>query len=156
MIKSAFGIYDNELNWFGSYLTNREQVCCVNNYISSRKTIKSGVPQGSILGPLMFLSYINDLPKYLKSTTAGLYADDTQIYASSDNYDELVGLLNSDLKNISKWLLDNKLQHHATKTKLMFIGSPYNIRNKIGNKLVIFNNKPLVLIAYSGLTLTLK
>ena len=101
------------------------------------------MPQGSILGPLMFLLYINDLPKYLKYTTAGLYADDTQIYASSDNYDELVDLLNSDLKNISKWLLDNKLQHHATKTKLMFIGSPYNIRNKIGNKLVIFNNKPL-------------
>ena len=46
MIKSAFGINDNELNWFGSYLTNREQVCCVNNYISSRKTIKSGVPPG--------------------------------------------------------------------------------------------------------------
>ena len=100
--------------------------------------------QGSILGALMFLLYINDLPNDLKHTTAGLYADDTQIYAASDNYDELVNLLNSDLQNISKWLLHNKLQHHATKTKLMSIGSPYNIRNKIGNKLVIFNNKPLV------------
>jgi hypothetical protein len=91
----------------------------------------------------MFLLYINDLPQYLKFTTPGLYADDTQIFASSDNYDELVELLNSDLKNISRWLSDNKLQHHTTKTKLMFIGSRYNIKNKIGDKLVTFKNKPL-------------
>ena len=114
------------------------------NHISSRKSIRSGVPQGSILGPLMFLLYINDLPEYLRFTTPGLYADDTQIYASSDNYDELVNFLNSDLENISRWLSDNKLQHHATKTKLMFIGSPYNIRNKIGDKSVIFRNTSLL------------
>ena len=60
--------------------------------------------QESIIGPLMFLLYINDLPQYLKFTTPGLYADDTQIYASSDNYDELVNFLNSDLENISRWL----------------------------------------------------
>ena len=77
------------------------------------------MPQGSILGPLMFLLYINDLPEYLKFTTPDLYADDTQIYASSDSYDELVNFLNSDLENINRWLFDNKLQHHATKTKLM-------------------------------------
>jgi hypothetical protein len=142
-MKNQFGIHDNELNWFTSYLTDREQVCCVNDHISSRKLIKSGVPQGSILGPLMFLLYINDLPQYLKFTTPGLYADDTQIFASSDNHDELVDLLNSDLENISRWLSDNKLQHHATKTKLMFIGSAYNIRNKIGDKSVIFRNMPL-------------
>jgi hypothetical protein len=91
----------------------------------------------------MFLLYINDLPQYLKFTTPGLYADDTQIFASSDNYDELVELLNSDLKNISRWLSDNKLQHNTTKTKLMFIGSRYNIKNKIGDKLVPFKNKSL-------------
>ncbi len=91
----------------------------------------------------MFLLYINDLPQYLKFTTPGLYADDTQIFASSDNYDELVELLSSDLKNISRWLSDNKLQHHTTKTKLMFIGSRYNIKNKIGDNLVTFKNKPL-------------
>ena len=144
IMQNQFGIHDNELNWFTSYLTDREQVSCVNNHISSRKSIRNGVPQGSILGPLMFLLYINDLPEYLRFTTPGLYADDTQIYASSDNYDELVNFLNSNLENISRWLSDNKLQHHATKTKLMFIGSPYNIRNKIGDKSVIFRNTPLL------------
>ena len=142
-MKDQFGIRENELNWFTSYLTDRQQVCCVNDHMSSWKSIESGVPQGSILGPLMFLLYINDLPQYLKFTTPGLYADDTQIFASSDNYNELVDLLNSDLKNISRWLSDNKLQHHTTKTKLMFIGSRYNIKNKIGDKLVTFKNKPL-------------
>ena len=129
-MKDQFGIRENELNWFTSYLTDRQQVCCVNDHISSWKSIESGVPQGSIFGPLMFLLYINDLPQYLKFTTPGLYADDTQIFASSDNYDELVELLNSDLKNISRWLSDNKLQHYTTKTKLMFIGSRYNIKIK--------------------------
>ena len=76
------------------------------------------------------------MPQYF--TTRGLYADDTQIFASSDDYDELVDLLNFDLKNISKWLSDNKPQHHNTETKLMLIGSRYNIKNKIGDKLVIF------------------
>ena len=106
--------------------------------------MRSGVPQASILGLLMFLLYINDLPEYLKFTTAGLYADDTQIYASSDNYDELVNFLKADLENISRWLSNNKIQHHATKTKLIFIGSSYNIRNKIGDKSVIFRNTPLL------------
>ena len=50
-MQNQFGINDNELNWFTSYLTDREQVSCVNNHISSRKSIRNGVPQGSILGP---------------------------------------------------------------------------------------------------------
>ncbi len=56
-MKDQFGIRENELNWFTSYLTDRQQVCCVNDHISCWKSIESGVPQGSILGPLMFLLY---------------------------------------------------------------------------------------------------
>ncbi len=85
---------------------------------------------GSILGPLLFLLYINDMPKSLKYTTPSMYADDTEIYVSSKHCDELVANLNCDLDNVRKWMLQNKLQIHPTKTKYMYIGSPYNIKNK--------------------------
>ena len=93
-IKTQFGLRNIEFDWFASYLTNKEQVCNINGSISSSKNIKTGVPQGSILGPLLFLLYINDLPECLQRTTPCLYADDTQIFASSA---ELIDSLNHDL-----------------------------------------------------------
>ena len=107
-----------------------------NGHTSSPRQITCGVPQGSILGSLLFSLYINDMPKCLKSTTPCLYADDTEIFASSPDYDTLVKNLNDDLKNIHTWLTKNKLQHHPTKTKLMFIGETT----------VFFGDKPVPLI----------
>ena len=104
-----------ELNWFKSYLTNREQHLIINGQLSSKKIITCGVPQGSILGPLLLLLYINDLPDCLKLTTPCMYADDTQIFASFHDANELIVKLNSDLAH--------KLQMHPSKSKLLFIGS---------------------------------
>ena len=130
-----------ELKWFESYLTKRQQVCFINGHISSPRQITCGVPQGSILGPLLFLLYINDMPQCLKSTTPCLYADDTDIFAASHDYGILVKSLNDYLKNLHTWLAKNKLQYHPTKTKLMFIGSPHNLKNRIGESSVFFGDK---------------
>jgi hypothetical protein len=112
-----FGISGIPLNWFKSYLSDREQQCLVNSYLSSPRKIKCGVLQGSILGPLLFLSYINDMPDSLKYSIPSLYADDTEIYLSSKDCDDIVIKINLDLENIRKWMLQNKLQIHPTKSK---------------------------------------
>ena len=138
-----FGISGNALKWFDSYIKDREQQCIVNGQLSSSKKIICGVPQGSILGPLLFLLYINDMPDSLNNTTASLYADDTEIYASSDNSSDLISKLNEDLKNMSRWMSINKLQIHPTKSKYMFIGSSHNIKNNICNEPILINSIPV-------------
>ena len=74
-----FGISERSLGWFFSHLDNRQQKCCIDGKLSDSCTIKCGVPQGSILGPLLFLIYINNLPTCLKYSRARMYADDTTI-----------------------------------------------------------------------------
>ena len=71
-------------------LNNRPQQCLLNGQLLSPRTITRGVPRGSILGPLLFLLYINDMPDSLSHSTPSLYADDTEICASSRNYADLV------------------------------------------------------------------
>ena len=145
-----FGISGLELeSWFESYLTNSVQVCFVNGQTLSLRKIICGVPPGSILGPLMFLLYINGIPDCLNTTTSCLYADDTQIFSSSYDFTELKENLNSDLNNIRNWLAKNKLQHHPTKSKLMFIGSSYNLINKVCDDPVLLNNAPVPRAKYT-------
>ena len=79
----------------------------------------------------------------LEKTTPCLYADDTQIYSSSYDYDTLVQNLNIDLVNSQKWLAKNKLKAHTGKTKVMFIGSPHNLNNNVRQRPVKMNKNPV-------------
>jgi hypothetical protein len=85
--------------------------------------IKCGVPKGSILGPLFFLLYINDLPHYLNQTKPQLFADDTNLTASANSMTDLETAVNSDLENLRKWLTANKRSLNVAKTGFMLIGS---------------------------------
>ena len=140
-----YGVSQLEHTWFQSYLANRQQQCHVNGSLSTEREIICGVSQGSILGLLLFLIYINDLPNCLKKTAHCLYADDTQIFTSTHDAVELANDINSDLVNVTNWLNVNKLQSHSSKTKLMIIRSKQNLNNKAGdlNSSITMNNNLL-------------
>ena len=104
------------LQWIKSYFSCRRQFVQINQTCSSTQTIKCGVPQGSILGPLFFILYINDLPRASKLSELLLFADDTSIFFSHSNPKYLENVLNTELLNIDVWLRCNKLSINTQKT----------------------------------------
>ena len=138
-----YGIRNIALEWFCSYLHLRTQVCRINNTTSTIKKITCGVPQGSNLGPLLFLIYVNDLPNCLDKSTPAMYADDTNLSVAGTLVKDIETRLNLELENVHVWLRANKLTLNVKKTEYMLIGSYKRITNvqnentmeiKIGNK----------------------
>ena len=115
----SYGLQENELKWFENYLQDREQRVLVNSSASKWAAITRGVPQGSILGPLLFVIFVNDLPNVVKSCKIHLYADDTTIYSSHKLKSEVEKFLNTDLQNISQWIEDNNLKMNIKKTQFI-------------------------------------
>ena len=120
---SRYGVLENELKWFTSYLSERKQFCYVNGIHSLFKSINYGVPQGSRLGALLFLIYINDLPLVIKNTAPLIFADDTGLTAASESFPHLKNLIEGDIQSLVTWLANNKLTLNVLKTEFLIIGS---------------------------------
>ena len=113
------------IQWFRSYLNERRQVVRINSTISEPLPLVSGVPQGSILGPLLFSIYINDLPSAARNCSSQCYVDDTKLHVSFQIKDKQSAIsdMNEDLLNVRNWCFKNHLLLNPTKTKLMVFGS---------------------------------
>ena len=106
-------------DWFRSYLTNRIQYTEFRSATSRKLRIECGVPQGSFLGPLPFLVYINDIVNTPSNAKLLLFADDTNLLLEHEKFYDVVNLANTELKNVSKWFVSNKLSLNVDKTKFI-------------------------------------
>jgi Reverse transcriptase (RNA-dependent DNA polymerase)/Endonuclease/Exonuclease/phosphatase family len=120
---SHYGIRGVVLDWFTSYLTDRHQYVVYNNVCSNSQLIKWGIPQGSILGPLLFILYVNDIKNCSKILNLLLFADDTNLCYSGDSTAEVMRVVNVELGNLFVWFCANYLTLNVTKTNYIIFGN---------------------------------
>ena len=129
---SDYRVHGQTASWFKSYLKDRQQFCLVHGLSSVKNRIVCGVPQGSLLGLLLFLIYINDLPS-LDHSIGRSFADDTNLTFSAVDLSILQTEMSNDLNRIFNWLGSNKLTLNILKTDFMVIGSRQRIATLAGN-----------------------
>ncbi|MFZ2538156.1 MAG: reverse transcriptase family protein, partial [Oscillospiraceae bacterium] len=118
-----YGIRGIPLEWFNSYLSNRKQCVVVDKTESEFVLIKCGVPQGSILGPILFLIYINDLNYASKLLQTIMFADDTNLFLTGKSLQQIETQLNEEMLVINEWFKSNKLSLNLTKTSYIIFGN---------------------------------
>ena len=156
-----YGIRGLPNNWFKSYLTDREQYVSINGFESNVLKINIGVPQGSVLGPLLFLIYINDLHNAIKHSLVHHFADDTNLLHVNRSIRHLNRLLNLDLRSLCDWLKANKIALNATKTEVIVFrhpnkALPQEVKLKIDGKKLVPTHSVKYLGVYLDEFLTFK
>ena len=137
---STYGVRGVAWSWFKSYLISRPQYVDLKGVTSSVTHSKCGVPQGSILGPLLFLIYMNDIANCSEVLSFRLFADDTNIFMDGKNSTDIEQIINPELDKLANWLNANKLSLNLTKSKYMIISS--SRKEKLECNLLL-NNNPL-------------
>ena len=152
----CYGICGMALDWIKSYPSNRRQFVQVDNECSTLRSITCGVPQGSILGPLLFVLYINDIGNVSKLAKTILFADDKNLFFSHVNPVHLFNIINQELEKISILLNANKLSLNIDKTKFM-VFSPRQTKLQMDFKIAL-NHRDISRVeevAFSGIIFTL-
>ncbi|CAB3980152.1 RNA-directed DNA polymerase from mobile element jockey-like [Paramuricea clavata] len=147
-----YGLQKPSLNLLVSYLANRTQMCSVNGALSGTKLVTCGIPQGSTLGPLLFLIYINDLPNSLEYSSTRMFADDTILTVSGKSMQDVEVAINHDLTNVKQWLSANRLSLNLVKTEYLLIGSRYNINNLLAAPNVFVGDTPIKKLGMSNIS----
>ena len=143
------------VDWIESYLTNRKQRVYANDCYSDYMDVTQGVPQGSVLGPLFYIIYANDIAQLVKHCKLALYADDTVLYTSNRNFEVSVLNLQRDINSLANWCETNGIQANTDRTKVMVFGSKHSLA-QIPSFDIKFGDTPLQSVTsykYLGLTL---
>ena len=126
-ILKLYGIHETALQWINSYLSDREHFVSWNQTHSPLLNLNIGVPQGSILGPIMFLIYINDIVNSSNILSFVLFADDTTVYVQYDSIDGAIQILNSELAKVAEWFDSHKLTLNVNKTQMLIMSRKKNL-----------------------------
>ena len=135
----AYGFHKDAIKLLHSYLTDRKQRVKVGSAYSSWRDVLRGVPQGSVLGPLLFNIFINDLLLFIEKCSISNFADDNTLYKCGFELRDVITALEDDLTVIQKWFSDNSMIANPSKYQFMILGAKlrYKLKLQIGNKTVI-------------------